>query len=157
MDDGGEDCYLFPTFSLHCKSSLRLPYRILNAKLVKPKRELQWRLYWHPYIKFPETLLDPIKGPFSNYARPLFKSISPFQAASAQSRKAGRSQMWACGRGNFLKIDPETQNSYKPYERPVSAFRTCINDTHSRNPKACPARMSGTDVPMLPLLVVLDS
>ena len=32
------------TYSLHCSSFLGLPYRILIIYLVKPKKELQWRL-----------------------------------------------------------------------------------------------------------------
>ena len=32
------------TYSLHCNSFLGLPFRILNIELVKPKKELQWRL-----------------------------------------------------------------------------------------------------------------
>ena len=32
------------TYSLHCNSFLGLLYRILNIYLVKPKKELQWRL-----------------------------------------------------------------------------------------------------------------
>ena len=32
------------TYSLRCSSFLGLPFRILNIELVKPKKELQWRL-----------------------------------------------------------------------------------------------------------------
>ena len=32
------------TCSLHCSSFLGLPYRILIIYLVKPKKEIQWRL-----------------------------------------------------------------------------------------------------------------
>ena len=39
---------LGPTYSLCCNSSdLMLPYRILNIKLVKPKKELQPRVQVH--------------------------------------------------------------------------------------------------------------
>ena len=32
-------------YSLHCSSFLGLPFGILNIELVRPKKELQWRLY----------------------------------------------------------------------------------------------------------------
>ena len=33
-----------PTYDLHCSSLFGLPYRILTIIMVKPKKELQWRL-----------------------------------------------------------------------------------------------------------------
>ena len=76
------------TYSLHCSSFLGLPFRILSIQLVKPKKELQWRLQVdeyrriEAYLKLSQTTLGRVlcQPVYGIYLRPCTKKVGYWMA-----------------------------------------------------------------------------